>query len=1277
MRICLLLACMALSALSVAGPNRHFGNGPLRVSSSGHYLEHENGTPFIYLGDTAWELFARLNYREACTYLEDRAAKGFNAVQCAILTELEDGLSPVAAGMTQLKQEQPPELSSAYLAFIDSVVTKAAEEGLYIALLPTWGDRVDPQWGSNKQLFNADNAFDYGQSLGRHFARHENIIWIMGGDRSGDGANHDIWQRMAEGIKSADSNHLMTYHPHGEHSSAMWFHNADWLDFNMIQTGHCQHSYDIYRRLLLPATSLSPTKPVMDGEPRYEDIVWDFKSGAPRFDDHDVRKTLYQSMLSGACGYTYGNNNIWQMYDNSRKPMCSANSTWHDALDAKGASAISHFRNLCQQIDIPKGHPMPGSIQPADRYDDDEAIMFGNDTYLLCYFPGGEKWQLMLPPSWNGSYQTTWMNPQNGKPLPPVTRKGRQLKVTLPHTEGQPDWLLIIKRNAKKETYMRLRCENMKNPLGVDVCHPRLSWELPSDNDIVEVFMSEDSLAAATVSPQCRIARLKKATIRVELSIPLKSSTTYFWRVRIGKHLSEVSSFTTAIPLTGSEWITDCHDTDYLPAPVFKRDITIDKPIKKALWVIASAGLHETDINGTKVGDHYLDPMFTRFDKRVLSVTHDVTPMLHKGTNTLTVVLGNGWYNMQSKAVWEFDRASWRNRPRFTAKLLICYKDGTTDTVTTDSQWKTADSEITRNSIYTAEHIDARKRNNAEDWKPATVTTAPTTKIKSQLLPPIRCSETYEANMFKQLDDSTYLYEFPQNIAGITRLTVKGQRGTIVKVKHGELIDSTGHVSTANIDYHYRPEDNDDPFATDTYILSGNNDTLEPKFNYKGFRYAEITAPQTVHPDVKSLTALKLHSDVEEAGYWHSSSSLLNKIWKSTNNSYLANLFGYPTDCPQREKNGWEEDATVALETGIYNYDIAAVFEKWMADFRDEQKPDGRIPCIIPTDKWGYDWAAGVDWTSGMILIPWQLYLYYGDTTILKQMYEPMKKYADRITTITNGYLTDDGLGDWIPVKSRSDVKLTTSICYYAEIEALGNIADILQQKADTRRYKTLARKIKRAINDTFYNPTDGTYANGCQTELAMPLYYGIVEESERAKVARRLHESVAGNGYHLDVGVLGCKTILDALSCNGYTETAYRLATQTTFPSWGYWMENGATTLHENWNIDTTIDNTFNHIMFGEIGAWLYKGIAGIRIDTAEPAFRHTKVTPFFPKDMNSLTATHRTPYGILRISWQRGAEGIGYDISIPPGMRVTLSLPDKTITLKSGKRHFTLKDI
>jgi alpha-L-rhamnosidase len=525
---------------------------------------------------------------------------------------------------------------------------------------------------------------------------------------------------------------------------------------------------------------------------------------------------------------------------------------------------------------------------------------------------------------------------------------------------------------------------------------------------------------------------------------------------------------------------------------------------------------------------------------------------------------------------------------------------------------------------------------------------------------PIRATRAIPAVSVKKWSDTSYVFDIGQNISGVSELRIQGSRGTIIRLKHGERLRSDGHVDQSNIDVHYRPKDDSDPFQTDIFILSGAGEEIfRPRFNYKGFQYVELTSTRPIAVSTASLTGYFMHSDVPSVGRISSSNPVLDAIWRATNQSYLSNLFGYPTDCPQREKNGWTGDAHIASETGLYNFDGITIYEKWLADHRDEQQPNGVLPSIIPTGGWGYEWGNGPDWTSTIAIIPWNIYLFYGDTTLLATCYDNIRRYVDRITEVSPEGITTWGLGDWVPVKSKTPVDLTSTAYYFKDVEILAKAARILGKNKDAAKYQALAEKIKAAFHRKFYRPERHIYGSGFQTELSVPLHFGLVPDSVRTRVATRLAERVRADGRHIDVGLLGTKSILNALSENGYADLAYEVALQEDFPSWGWWIRNGATTLFENWPVDAQQDISMNHIMFGEIGAWFYKALGGIRPTESHPGFRRVTLTPNFVPGLDRFSAEYASVRGKIISAWERSRDGLQYRIGVPGGMEASLTLP------------------
>jgi alpha-L-rhamnosidase len=833
-----------------------------------------------------------------------------------------------------------------------------------------------------------------------------------------------------------------------------------------------------------------------------------------------------------------------------------------------------------------------------------------------------------------------------------------------------------------------LKCEYAVNPLGIDAPHPRLSW-LMSDSrrgalqTAYQIVVGTDSLSVANEQGAVwNTQKVRSGNMLVRYDgEKLQPFTKYYWSVKIWDKDGVVSQPALASFETGmmemrnwqGAWISDGGDVHLKPAPCFRKEFEAHKKINSARAYIAVAGLYELYINGERIGDHRLDPMWTRFDRRNLYVTYDVTAQLKSGKNAAGILLGNGWYNLQSgETDWRLNLAPWRNRPAFCLDIRITYHDGSVEIVKTGNDWKTGLSPVISNSIYTAEHYDARLAQPGWDkagfddsqWKPAEIRPAPSQNIVAQQLHPIRDVEKIPVKNFRKISDTHYFFDLGRNFAGVSQLRVKGEAGTVVTLEHAERAKD-GKIDISNLSVYYTPADENDLFAKDVFILNGQGEeTFMPRFNYKGFQYVEVKSSNPIALTAESLTGWFMHSDVPPAGSFETSNPLINKIWEATNASYLSNLFGLPTDCPHREKLGWTNDAHCAVESGLYNFDAITIYEKWLADFRDAQQPNGVLPGIVPTGGWGYHWGNGLDCTSAIAIIPWTIYQFYGDTRILEDNYENIRRYVDYIAAIAPSGLPDWGLGDWTPIKSQTSPAFTSPIFYYADADILARTAQLLGKNDDYRKYATLAEKIKTAFNNRFLNSTTGIYGEGNQAQLSMPLYWGLVPAGLKRKVAANLAQRVHADNDHLDVGEYGSKAILNALSENGYADLAYTVASQETRPSWGYWIKNGATTLHESFmDEETAVGSKMksdNHVMMGEISAWFYKALAGIRVDAENPGFKHILLKPNFVKGLNYVEASYMSPYGKIVAGWKREKKSVVYRVTVPANTTADLYLPE-----------------
>jgi len=428
-----------------------FNHGKLKISENKRFLVFEDGTPFFYLGDTGWELFHRLNMEDVEKYLENRRAKGFTVIQAVALAEFDGLNTPNPEGNKPLINNDPRTPDEAYFKYVDKIINKAYEKGLFIGLLPTWGDKVDKKWGIGPVIFNKENASVYGKWIGNRFKDFKNIIWIIGGDREGGGDNKAIWDALAEGIKSVDKNHLMTFHPGGERSSSDWFQNSSWLDFNMCQTGHGQRSYSIYKRIIVRDYDLKPVKPCFDGEPRYEDhpVNWN-PEVLGWFNDADIRQALYWNLFSGSFGHTYGCHPVWQFLTPSREPIGLARHNWYDVLDLPGASELVNARRLIESRPFLSRVPDQSLIIPSYFPETDYVVATRGNGYAFVYFPTGWSAEIQLDKIGAKSIVSYWFDPRTGENQLIGTIPGSGIHKFTPPTGGRGnDWILVLDDSSK------------------------------------------------------------------------------------------------------------------------------------------------------------------------------------------------------------------------------------------------------------------------------------------------------------------------------------------------------------------------------------------------------------------------------------------------------------------------------------------------------------------------------------------------------------------------------------------------------------------------------------------------------------------------------------------------------------------------------------------------------------------------------------------------------------------------------------------------------------
>lgn len=851
----------------------------------------------------------------------------------------------------------------------------------------------------------------------------------------------------------------------------------------------------------------------------------------------------------------------------------------------------------------------------------------------------------------------------------------------------------------------RIRCEYLKNPLGIDVATPRFTWEISADHN------GKQTACRLNVATSPQLLKCGKADIwksgRVNTDISrmvyqgpaLQAHTRYYWQVEVwsnGRKLtSEVASFETAkLSITDwhdAKWISDTFDKEFRKAPLLRKSISLEeKNIKNARLYVSGVGYYEFFINGAHVSDRKLEPGYTHFDKRVLYSTYDVTSMLQHGENVLAAELGNGWLNIQSLSVWEFEKARWRMRPRMIAELRITYNDGTVQTIPTDRRWKTNSGACSFNNLYSGEVYDARLVHKGwttpgfddKKWMPAIEVEAPAKILTSQQMPPIRVVREVKPVSMRKIDDYTYMYDMGENMTGVCRIQVQGPTGTCVTLAHGELIHDDGTLNQGNIEIYFKREKNGlpqhvDPFEriqTDTYFLSGNGmETYEPRFTYHGFRYVEVTSTRPLTLTQESLTGLCMHTDVESVGNFACSNEILNKLVEASCNSYLGNLFSIPTDCPQREKNGWTADGYVGMDYGLLFYDGITVYEKWMNDFIDNQRERGDLSGIIPSSGWGYaDWIGPV-WDAALFIIPNNLYKYYGDTRAIEKMWDTCVRYLQYLETREKDGKLTYGIGDWVFYKAKTDTHFTSTAFYWLDNVLMAKFADLTGH--DGTKYRAKADNLKELINNEWFDAEKKMYANGTQAAQSVGLALGLVPEEHAQAVADNLVRMIRDNGHQLDFGMLGSKFVPAMLVKYGYADDAYKMIIRPEAPSWANWIHRGLTTLPETWVLDKDFkDASLNHAFLGDISAWMMNSLAGINPNPKKPGFAGIIIRPQFIKGISWAKGEYRSVRGLIRSEWKREGNQIELNIIIPANTEAELQLRDKSVALKTGKNQLTI---
>lgn len=697
---------------------------------------------------------------------------------------------------------------------------------------------------------------------------------------------------------------------------------------------------------------------------------------------------------------------------------------------------------------------------------------------------------------------------------------------------------------------------------------------------------------------------------------------------------------------------------------LLRKEFSLKKNVRTAKVYVTGLGSYQLFINGEKVSNDLLTPGWTDYPTRIMYQVYEVSDLLRKGNNAAGITLGNMWYS--SGLGWRGGQSYSRGPMKAMMQMEVQYVDGSTETVVTDDSWKWHFSPILENTLYHGEVYDARME--IEEWSETGLDEAgwsvvdtfgdPGAILSAHVSPPIQVTREIEPVEMAQLDNGNWVFDMGVNLTGGIRLKVEGDAGRKIEMRFAELLHPDGSVAQENLR---------SARATDVYIMKGGEaETWEPAFTYHGFRYVEISG-LPADPDSTTVTGLNYHNAAPETGTFECSADIINKIQANIQNGQRSNMFSVPTDCPQRdERLGWMGDAQIFAATSCYNMDMSGFYAKWVRDIYDSQSEEGWVtdvnPAIVVTD------PAKPAWGDAYTVVPWEMYRFYRDTRLLETYYDGYKAWVEymRNNTESDGlYIYDrDGWGgyaDWIAVVESPKQPISAAYYYYST-KLLARFAEILGKTEDAIEYSDLADAIRKAFNERYFEESKASYEGGTQTALLLPVNFSLTPSDLKSDVVETLHKDVADRGYHPSTGFLGTKYLLPTLSDYGYHEAAFRTATGTEYPSWGYMVVNGATSMWELWNSDTEPPdrmNSRNHFALGSCGEWYYSHLAGIRIDEDAPGFKHSIIAPMPADELDWVKGSIVTPYGPLKSEWEKVPGRFTLNLQIPANTTATLQIP------------------
>jgi alpha-L-rhamnosidase len=858
------------------------------------------------------------------------------------------------------------------------------------------------------------------------------------------------------------------------------------------------------------------------------------------------------------------------------------------------------------------------------------------------------------------------------------------------------------KSSSDGTTVADLRCEYLVNPMGIDATAPRLSWILESarracvQNAYQVLVASSAETLEANKGDLWNSGKVKSEQSNqiVYKGKPLKSRMRCYWKVRVWDNSGRVSDFSEPAAWTmgllepadwQAKWIgydapppavyneakPPKEDLVLPPPPYLRKSFLLNKPVKRAVVYASALGLYELYINDKRVGKDYFTPGWTDYTKRVYYQTYDVTDLLTPSGNAIGAILADGWY--AGYIGFGKKREHYGSKPRLFVQLEIEFADGTRQVVATDESWKAAYGPIFEADFLMGETYDSRKEMtdwctywfNDVAWDNVAMTDKIDAMIQAYPGTPVQKVLQIDAKKIAEPSKGSYVFDMGQNFAGWVRLKASGQTGTKIVLRFAEMLNPDGTIYTTNLRA---------ARCTDTYILKGSGEEVwEPCFTYHGFRYVEVTG-YPGEPALDAITGVVIQSNTPRVGYFECSDPMVNQLYSNIVWGQRSNFIEVPTDCPQRdERLGWTGDAEIFIRTATYNMDVSAFFTKWLVDLEDAQSPQGAFPDVAPRKVAMGDGTAA--WGDAGVICPWTIYKVYDDKRVIDKHFESMKKWIDYLRANSKDLLRPNkGYGDWVSIGSDTPKDVIATAYFAYSTRLLAKMAAAIGRGNEAKEYEELFGQIRDAFNKAYVSE-DGRIKGDTQTCYLLGLYFDLLPTDKRRLAADHLVERIKAKDWHLSTGFVGLSYLLPTLTETGHLDVAYRLLENDTFPSWGYSIKNGATTIWERWDGWTQEKgfqdpgmNSFNHYSFGSVGRWLFNTVAGI--DTDGPGYKTIIIHPQ-PGNMTSAKASYDSINGNIISDWQLKGNTFTLNVTVPANTTAMVYIPaDSAMDItESGK--------